>query len=63
MKWEDKDLAVFFADVLHRSNPFVLAVGVIATTRTLYPAKILSNQFVWGEMIFLHVGFAVDVML
>src|SRR4029077_20544879 len=58
-----KDLAVLFMDLLHRSNPFGLAVRVIATTRTLYPAKILRYQFIRRKMIFLHVGFTVGVVL
>jgi len=47
-----EDLAVLFIDVLHRSNPFGLAVRVIATARTLYHAKSLRDQFIRGEMIF-----------
>jgi hypothetical protein len=36
---------------------------VKAAARALYPAKVLCDQFVWGEMIFLHVCFAVGIML
>lgn len=32
--------------VFHRSNPFVLAVRIIAGTRTLYDAKIPRDQFI-----------------
>ena len=63
LEMSGKDLAVLFIDVLHRSNPFALAVRVIAVARTLYHAKSLRDQFIRRKMIFLHVGFTVDVML
>src|SRR4029077_13813073 len=63
LEMSGKDFAVLFVDVLHRTNPFALAVRVIATARTLYSAKILRDQFIWRKMIFLHVSFTVGVML
>src|SRR5262249_42303293 len=50
-----KNLAVLFINVLHRGNPFFLAIGVIAVARTLYHAKSLRDQFIRRQMIFLHV--------
>ena len=63
LEMSGKDLTVLSVYLLHLSNPFVLAVRVIATARTLYHAKSLRYQLVWAEMIFLHVGVTVDVML
>src|SRR5437016_2886084 len=62
LEMSGKDLAVFFLDLLHRSNPFALAVRVIAGTRTLYNTKSLRDQLVWSEMIFLHIGFTVGAL-
>jgi len=36
---------------------------VKAAARTLYDAKVLCDQFVRRKVIFLHVSFAVTVML
>src|SRR5215813_9768313 len=58
-----KNLAVLFINVLHRGNPFFLAIRVIAAARTLYDSEVLGDQFVRREVIFLHVSFAVSVML
>src|SRR5215510_1695825 len=58
-----KNLAVLFINGLHRSNPVVLTMRVKAATRTLYRAKVLCDQFVRREFIFLHVSFAVGVVL
>src|SRR5215468_10091739 len=35
------NLAVLFINVLHRGNPFFLAIRVIAAARTLYDSKVL----------------------
>ena len=58
-----EDLAVVFVDLLHRSNPALFGAGVIARVRTLYYAKGFCDQFVRAKVVFLHVGFAVGVML
>jgi hypothetical protein len=58
-----KHLAVPFVHLLDGSDPFALAVRVIAGARTLYHAKSLRGQVVWNEMIFLHVCGAVGVVL
>src|SRR5262245_6893139 len=58
-----KNLDILFVNVLHCGIPFFLAIGVIAVARTLYRAKVLGDQFVRREVIFLHVSFAVSVML
>src|SRR5262249_5529114 len=52
-----------FVDFLNGSNPFGLAVWVIARARTLQNTKCFRDQLVRGEMIFRHVHFAVSVML
>ena len=63
LEMSGKDVTVIFVDLLHCSNPFALPVRVIATTGTLYDAKVLSAQLVWAEMKFFHVGFTVGVVL
>jgi hypothetical protein len=49
--------------LLNGVNPVALTMWEKAATGTSYHAKILGDQLVWGEMIFRHVGFTVDVML
>ena len=63
MEISREDFAVLFIDRVHRSYPFALAVWVIAGAGTLNHAKVLCDQLVRGQMIFLHVGFPVGVVL
>src|SRR4029077_12335472 len=58
-----KDVTALFVELLHRSDPVALPVRVIAAPRTLYDAKVLSDQLVGAEVIFFHVGFTVGIML
>jgi hypothetical protein len=58
-----KDIAFVFVDFSQRSDPFALAVRVIATAGPLYDAKVLRDQLVRAEVIFFPVGFAVGVVL
>src|SRR5262249_46303125 len=49
--------------IIAGSNPGALTMRVKATARTAYHAKVLRDQFVRSEVIFLHVGFTVSVVL
>jgi hypothetical protein len=58
-----KDVALPRIDILNSSDPLAFAARLIPTARALYYAKILGDQFVWAELIFLHVCFTVGAML
>jgi len=62
LEMSGKDVTVLFVDPLHGGDPFALAVRVIARAGTLDDAKVLGDQLVWAEVIFLHVGFTVGVV-